>query len=41
LRRGEPKVIARIEDDAVWIDLRCVPESEDASVAEALTAALS
>lgn len=34
------KVIARIEDDAVWIDLRCVPASEDETLAAALTAAL-
>ncbi len=41
LRRGEPKVIARIEGDAVWLDLRCVPPEDDDALARALTAALA
>lgn len=41
LREGEPHVIARIEDDAVWIDLRCVEERDDARVAQALGEALA
>jgi L-seryl-tRNA(Ser) seleniumtransferase len=41
LRHGEPMVIARIEDDAVWIDLRCVAPDDDEALAAALGAALS
>lgn len=41
LRAGNPTVIARIEDDAVWLDLRCVPPDEDHALARALTAALA
>jgi L-seryl-tRNA(Ser) seleniumtransferase len=41
LRRGEPPVIVRVEDDRVIADLRTVPVSADAIVAEALQAALN
>jgi L-seryl-tRNA(Ser) seleniumtransferase len=41
LRRGDPPVIVRVEDDRVIADLRTVPVSADAIVAEALQAALS
>jgi L-seryl-tRNA(Ser) seleniumtransferase len=37
LRDGEPPIVARIEDDAVLLDLRCVPESADDFVADALS----
>ena len=41
LRLGEPKIVARIEEGAVWLDLRCVPPEDDDAVARALGAALS
>lgn len=41
LRHGAPKIVARIEDDAVWIDLRCVPAEDDDAIARALGAALA
>ena len=40
LRRGEPAIVSRIEDDAVWIDLRCVAPERDAELAHALGLAL-
>jgi L-seryl-tRNA(Ser) seleniumtransferase len=40
LRHGTPRVVARIEDGAVWLDLRCVPPSEDEALARALSDAL-
>jgi len=40
LRRGEPPVIARIEQDQVLIDLRTLLEGEDRLVAEALRCAV-
>jgi L-seryl-tRNA(Ser) seleniumtransferase len=36
LRRGNPPIVGRIEDDRLLLDLRTVRESEDAEVAEAL-----
>ena len=41
LRAGDPKIIARIEDDDVWIDLRCVPPDQDEALAHALRVALT
>jgi L-seryl-tRNA(Ser) seleniumtransferase len=39
LRRGTPPVVARIENDAVIVDLRTVPPERDAEVAAALATA--
>ena len=39
LRRGRPAVVARIHDDRVVLDLRTVPERDDATLAEALVRA--
>ncbi len=36
LRLGEPPVVGRIEDDRLLIDLRTVPEADDAQLADAL-----
>jgi len=41
LRRAEPPVIARVENDAVLLDLRTVPPSEDERLTRALTKALA
>lgn len=41
LRAADPPVIARIEDGAALLDLRCVSEGEEAALANALTNALS
>jgi L-seryl-tRNA(Ser) seleniumtransferase len=38
LRRGDPPIIARIEDERVLLDLRTVREDEDAIIAGALMA---
>ena len=40
LRTSSPRVLVRIADDAVLLDLRTVPEAEDATVAEAVLSAL-
>jgi L-seryl-tRNA(Ser) seleniumtransferase len=40
LRAFDPPIIARIEGDAVLLDLRAVPESEDPAIASALSAVL-
>lgn len=40
LRAGDPPVVARIEDGALWLDLRCVAVDEEAVLGEALRAAL-
>jgi L-seryl-tRNA(Ser) seleniumtransferase len=40
LRQGQPSVLARIEDDAVLLDLRTVPPEHDRDVGRALVAAL-
>ena len=40
LRLGSPTVIARIQQDAVLIDLRTVSPADDAVVASAIAAAL-
>jgi L-seryl-tRNA(Ser) seleniumtransferase len=39
LRAGAPPLIARIQDDAVLIDLRTVDPADDAAVAKAIRAA--
>ena len=39
LRRGEPPVVARIEDDEVRLDLRAVPAEDDGALADAVAAA--
>jgi L-seryl-tRNA(Ser) seleniumtransferase len=36
LRAGRPPVISRIEQDRCLLDLRCVPESDDAALREAV-----
>lgn len=40
LRAGDPPVIARIEDDRILLDLRCVPPEADDRLASALLAVL-
>jgi L-seryl-tRNA(Ser) seleniumtransferase len=40
LRRNDPPIIARIEDDACVVDLRTVQEEELAIIASALSAVL-
>lgn len=40
LRRGQPAVLPRVHDGACLIDLRCIPEDDDAQVAAAVYAAL-
>jgi L-seryl-tRNA(Ser) seleniumtransferase len=39
LRDGEPAVVARIEDDAVVFDLRCIPPEDDVALAAAIARA--
>ena len=41
LRRGEPCVVGRIERDRCLLDLRCIPESDDARLAAAVRACTS
>jgi L-seryl-tRNA(Ser) seleniumtransferase len=41
LRTGRVPVVARIEDDAVMLDLRTVPPERDGDVVEALVAAVA
>ena len=41
LRAGTPCVVGRIEKDRCLLDLRCIPESEDAALAAAVTACTS
>jgi L-seryl-tRNA(Ser) seleniumtransferase len=41
LRRGEPAVVARIEDGRVLLDLRTVDPEDDPALAEAICAALA
>jgi L-seryl-tRNA(Ser) seleniumtransferase len=36
LRTGDPAVLARVADGAVWLDLRTVAPDEDAGLADAL-----
>jgi L-seryl-tRNA(Ser) seleniumtransferase len=40
LRLGKPPVLVRIKDDRILVDLRTVPEASDATLLEALRAAL-
>lgn len=40
LRLGDPAVLPRVHDDACLIDLRCVPEADDALVLTAIKQAL-
>ncbi|WP_330447089.1 L-seryl-tRNA(Sec) selenium transferase [Kocuria rhizophila] len=40
LRLGRPAVLPRVHDGACLVDLRCVPESRDRDLADAVTAAL-
>jgi L-seryl-tRNA(Ser) seleniumtransferase len=40
LRRGEPAVLARVQDDRVWLDLRTVREEEEHLLAGAVAAAV-
>lgn len=40
LRLGQPAVLPRVHDGACLIDLRCIPEDDDARVAAAAHAAL-
>lgn len=40
LRAGHPAVLPRVHDGACLVDLRCVPESDDGRLAEAVRAAL-
>jgi L-seryl-tRNA(Ser) seleniumtransferase len=39
LRAGDPPVVVRVEDGAVWLDPRTIPPADDAEVADAVTAA--
>jgi L-seryl-tRNA(Ser) seleniumtransferase len=41
LRRTDPPVIARIEDDRVLLDLRTVPPSQDAELVDLVLDALT
>ena len=41
LRTGEPAVIARVADGAVWLDLRTVDPGDDVRLGEAVAGALS
>ncbi|OKH79480.1 selenocysteine synthase [Mycobacterium sp. ST-F2] len=40
LRTGDPAVVARVHDGACLVDLRCIPEDDDARVLAAVQAAL-
>jgi L-seryl-tRNA(Ser) seleniumtransferase len=39
LRAGDPAIIGRTERDRCLLDLRCVPEAEDALIVRAVLAA--
>jgi seryl-tRNA(Sec) selenium transferase len=41
LRQGSPAVVARIKDDQVGLDVRCIAEDEVESLAQALVQALT
>lgn len=41
LRLGTPAILARVHDGATLIDLRCISESDDARVADAVRSALT
>ncbi|MEZ0382735.1 L-seryl-tRNA(Sec) selenium transferase [Mycobacterium sp. pW045] len=41
LRAGDPAVLARVHDGACLLDLRCVPEADDARLLAAVRAALA
>lgn len=40
LRLGRPAVLPRVHDGACLVDLRCVPESRDHELTDAVAAAL-
>jgi L-seryl-tRNA(Ser) seleniumtransferase len=40
LRAGDPSVVGRVEDDAVWLDLRTIDPDDDLALAGALTRGL-
>ncbi|RUP79140.1 L-seryl-tRNA(Sec) selenium transferase, partial [Kocuria sp. HSID17590] len=40
LRLGTPAVLPRVHDGACLVDLRCVPEADDAALTDAARAAL-
>jgi len=41
LRRGDPAVVARIKDEAVHLDMRCVADAEVEALAQAVEVALA
>ncbi|KLU09387.1 hypothetical protein ABL57_12750 [Kocuria sp. SM24M-10] len=41
LRAGRPAVLPRVHDHACLLDLRCVPESDDDRLLDAVRAALT
>jgi L-seryl-tRNA(Ser) seleniumtransferase len=41
LRRGEPAVVARIKDETVHLDMRCVVDAEVEALAQAVETALA
>jgi L-seryl-tRNA(Ser) seleniumtransferase len=40
LRAGDPAVVPRVHDGACLVDLRCVPEEQDETLAAAVRSAL-
>jgi L-seryl-tRNA(Ser) seleniumtransferase len=40
LRAGDPPVVARVEDERVWLDLRTVPPAQDADLVDLVLEAL-
>lgn len=41
LREGDPPIVSRIEDGAVLLDLRCVAEADDATIAQGVVRAIA